>query len=514
MGENGLVDMERIKSTDIIFVLTAGFLMGIVDVLFYTIVDGNPLKSFLILGANYMMALGLCIVLQLASFIHMRQMLQIAFQFVISCYCCLLAFCWYRFGAPMDKSMIALVTETNNAEAHEFFRVYITPVTIIVLLLAVLLVFTLFVYVTCRTIRLSRKLFILLGVYTIVGCCCLGYSFYTLPGRIEGIFRTEQRNLADYLQHPKIQETMASHPDVVMIIIGESFVRSHSSLYGYDKLTTPKLQQLADSGQLIVFREPIAPATHTAEAFKYFMTTYNHKTTDKDWYECLTLIEALHASDYHTAWFSNQAKSGWYDNISAAFAKLCKYFHYTSTPEEGEQGAKPDGVLFDCVGKYVKNFHPDSRHAVFIHLMGQHVDFEQRYPAQFSYFKETQYTNREETQRRDYATYDNATRYNDYVVDSLFSILRDKNAIAFYFSDHGMDFYESAPDYCSHANNNNQASVKAGLQIPFVIYTTASYRTAHPDVLKVLHKMSARPYYTEHLMDLVLRVTGYQVDIR
>ena len=44
--------MERIKGKDITFILTAGFLMGIVDVLFYTIIDGNPLKSFLILGAN------------------------------------------------------------------------------------------------------------------------------------------------------------------------------------------------------------------------------------------------------------------------------------------------------------------------------------------------------------------------------------------------------------------------------------------------------------------------------
>lgn len=503
--------MERIKGTDITFVLTAALLMGIVDVLFYTISDGNPLKSFLILGANYMMALALALVLQFAAFVHLKRVLQVIFEFIISCYCCLLAFCWYRFGAPMDKGMIALVTGTNNAEAHEFFQVYITPTTILVLSLAVLLLFGLFVYVTRHPIRLSRKLLIALGIYTVVGCCCLGYSFYTLPGRIEGVIITEQKNLAEYLQHPQMKETMTTHPDVVMVIVGESFVRNHSSLYGYDKLTNPRLQQLVDSGQLVVFRDPIAPATHTAEAFKHFMTTFGHETTDKEWYECLTLIEALHASDYQTAWFSNQAQSGWYDNISAAFAKMCQYSHYTSTPEEGEQGAKPDGILFESVEKFVRGLSLNSRHAVFIHLMGQHVDFEQRYPAQFSHFKEVQYASRPEAQRHDFATYDNAILYNDYVVDSLFSTLKDKNAIAFYFSDHGMDFYESAPDYCSHANNNDPASVKAGLQIPFVIYTTASYRTAHPEVMAILQKMSASPYNTEHLMDLVLRVAGYQV---
>lgn len=504
--------MERIKGKDITFILTAGFLMGIVDVLFYTIIDGNPLKSFLILGANYMMALALWIVLQFASLVHLRKVLQVIFEFIISCYCCLLAFCWYRFGAPMDKGMIALVTGTNNAEAYEFFQVYITPTIIVVLLLAVLLLFLSFVYVTRLPVRLSRKLLIALGIYTLVGCCCLGYSFYTLPGRIEGVIITEQKNLADYLQHPQMKETMTTHPDVVMVIVGESFVRSHSSLYGYDKLTNPRLQQQADSGQLIVFRDPIAPATHTAEAFKHFMTSYSHETTDKEWYECLTLIEALHSSNYQTAWFSNQARSGWYDNISAAFAKMCQYIHYTSIPEEGEQGAKPDGILFDSVEKYVRGLTPNSRHAVFIHLMGQHVDFEQRYPAQFSHFKEKQYTNRPEEQRQDYATYDNATLYNDYVVDSLFSTLKNQNAIAFYFSDHGMDFYESASDYCSHANNNNSASVKAGLQIPFVVYTTPNYRADHPEVMTTLQKMSVSPYNTENLIDLVLDVTGYQVE--
>ena len=399
--------MERIKDKDVAFVLSATFLMALVDVLFYLLVDGNPLKSLLILGANYVMALIFWAVLYLLSMIHLRKVLQPFFGFIISLYTCLLAFCWYRFGTPMDKGMIALITGTNNAEVHEFFYTYITPSAIAVFTLAVLITFVVFLWLSNRHFPLTKKFMKWLGVFTLLCCCGLGYSFYTLSGRIEGIMRTEQKNLADYLQHPLMIETNVSHPDIVMIIIGESFVRSHCSLYGYDKLTNPCLQQQSDSGNLIVFHNPIAPATHTGESFKYFMTTFSHETSDKEWFESLTLPEALAASGYHTAWFSNQAQTGWYDNISGSFAALCDTIHYTTTPEEGEQGAKPDGILFSCVPSYIQSSMKQPQ-AVFIHLMGQHVDFEQRYPSSFRHFTEDQYANRKEHQRKDYATYDNA----------------------------------------------------------------------------------------------------------
>ena len=64
--------MERIKGKDVAFVLSAALFMAIVDVLFYLLIDGNPLKSLLILGANYMMALAFWVVLYLSSLIHLR----------------------------------------------------------------------------------------------------------------------------------------------------------------------------------------------------------------------------------------------------------------------------------------------------------------------------------------------------------------------------------------------------------------------------------------------------------
>lgn len=509
MGKNVLDFLQKVNGRDVAFLVTTTVLMAVVDVLFYAIVDGNPVKSFLILGANYMMALAMLLVTALASLVHGKAVLRACFQFVASVYCCLLAFCWYRFGTPLDKGMIALVTGTNPTEAHEFFSVYVSPLTAVVFTLCCLLLFAVAFLLTRRCFAVSRRQLMALGGCTLVGCCCLGFSFYTLPGRIEGILRTEQKDLSLYLQHPQMDEVTETHPDVVMIIIGESFAQGHCSLYGYDRPTNPRLEVLRDSGDLMVFRHPEAPATHTAEAFKHFMTTFTRQTADAEWYECLTLPEMLRSAGYHTAWFSNQSMTGWHDNVSAAFAKLCDDMYYMTTAADGELGAQPDGRLLPAVQHYLQ--HATGRQALFVHLMGQHSDFAKRYPPAFSRFSAEQYGERPEQQRNDFATYDNACLYNDFVVDSLFCMLKDRYAAGIYFSDHGLDFYESAPDYCSHANTSNAVSVAAGLRIPMVVYMPLPYRRQQPAVVRSVETTAAEHYNTEQLPSLLEQLTGYSV---
>lgn len=491
------------------FVLTAALLMSLPDVLFYTFSECEPLKGLLIFGANYMMSLAMWLIVRLAAFIRIRRTIEIVFFMIVSLWSALLWFCWRLFGAPLDKGMIALITGTNAAESQEFFRFYITPMTVTLFFLTAIVIFYLFFWLTKYRFSVSSRLLKSLGVLTLGACCCLGYSFYTLPGRFEGILRTEQRDLTDYLHHPRMEAVTENHPDVVMIIIGESFSRSHSSLYGYDKPTNPRLSQLADKGLLTLFHHPIAAATHTSEAFQYFMTDYTHTTTAAEWYECQSLPELLEASGYKTAWFSNQARTGWYDNLSGAFAKLCQYVEYTSRPEDGEQGSRPDSILFKPLQRYLHDIEPGSRHVVFVHLMGHHVDFEQRYPSEYAVFKPEQYATHPKHQRENYATYDNATLYNDYIVDSLFASLGDRQAVGVYFSDHGLDFYESDLDYCSHANDHDATSVEAGLKIPMMVYATEQWKTANPAQIDELRQVAAHPFNTEQLPQLILQIVGY-----
>ena len=92
--------MERIKGKDVAFVLSAALFMAIVDVLFYLLIDGNPLKSLLILGANYMMALAFWAVLYLSSMIHLRR------PFTSEAACISRRIIWPAFPAPISMMFV------------------------------------------------------------------------------------------------------------------------------------------------------------------------------------------------------------------------------------------------------------------------------------------------------------------------------------------------------------------------------------------------------------------------
>ena len=73
-----------------------------------------------------------------------------------------------------------------------------------------------------------------------------------------------------------------------MIIIGESFARCHSSLYGYDKETNPRLTALRDSSLLFTLDSIDSPAPTTAESIRLMLSTDNQTDEEspnaKKWY--------------------------------------------------------------------------------------------------------------------------------------------------------------------------------------------------------------------------------------
>ena len=142
--------------------------------------------------------------------------------------------------------------------------------------------------------------------------------------------------------------------------------------------------------------------------------------------------------------------------------------------------------------------------------MGQHNDFEKRYPADFSHFHMEDYTDYPENQRYNRANYDNATLYNDYIIARLFALLRQYDAVGIYFSDHGIDLYESSADYCSHANTSNAKSVEVSLKIPMIVFTSDAFQKNHPQAIDQLRQTADKTYNNQHLPDLVQTVTGYR----
>ena len=111
-----------------------------------------------------MMTLGMVFILMLLSVFKADKIVRYVFMFIVSAYVCLLAFCWAKFGNTIDKGMIALINGTNPQEMSEFFSVYVTVPSILLMLFAVFVVFNVFLFLIRVMHSAGKKQMIAVGL--------------------------------------------------------------------------------------------------------------------------------------------------------------------------------------------------------------------------------------------------------------------------------------------------------------------------------------------------------------
>lgn len=142
--------------------------------------------------------------------------------------------------------------------------------------------------------------------------------------------------------------------------------------------------------------------------------------------------------------------------------------------------------------------------------MGQHPQYSERYPNKFCIFKENEYLNLPKNQRKKVSEYDNATLYNDYVVDSIINIFSEKEAIILYFSDHGQDIYFSDNEYCGHGITANAKSDSIGRDIPFMIYTSPKFKNKFPSLIERIQNSTNKKFNIEDIIYTLIDISGYK----
>jgi len=195
----------------------------------------------------------------------------------------------------------------------------------------------------------------------------------TLTGLLAGIFVLLLVGVGVYAIRPtmhrsEIAATPAGpvdRPNIILITL-DTVRADHLSLYGYTRLTTPKLDQWARQG--VVFENAIASSSWTLPSHASIFTgllPHQHgtdwvKPLDPDWW---TLAEVLSSRGYETAGFNSNLAYGWtgwglgngfdtYDDNSNSVR------HNLKTLRLGSQILQP---LYE---KYVRPDNMDRRDAV------------------------------------------------------------------------------------------------------------------------------------------------------
>lgn len=157
-------------------------------------------------------------------------------------------------------------------------------------------------------------------------------------------------NLKDYMTNPPIKYIEKDCPDNIVMIIGESFTKSHSSLYHYNKETNPHLTNLKNQDLLFVFDNVRSAMINTTKSFQTIMSTYKPEFKDScQWYECTTLPEIVKSAGYNTYWISNQSKVGLYDNVVGKYSELCDYSYFTGDQYSGVRRSNLDEEIFNLL---------------------------------------------------------------------------------------------------------------------------------------------------------------------
>jgi heptose-I-phosphate ethanolaminephosphotransferase len=292
----------------------------------------------------------------------------------------------------------------------------------------------------------------------------------------------------NYLNSPAKVAVPADSMNCVLIL-GESYSKYHSSLYGYGRPTCPELGRMLADGNLAVFTDAVSAEDVTQKVLMSLLNFYGSNSK-------VLLPAVLKKGGYTCFAFDNEFVVGNGAQWWLISQKLSSALFSLRNPELKQY----DGQMTSTVNA------AKCRHAFyFIHLFGQHFIYGERYPSDFKKFKAQSYPDDYgAVEQKNLSEYDNATLYNDYVVSSVIKKFSATNAVVIYLSDHGEELYDTR-DYAGHSSMTNcKASVKYQCEIPFMIWMSDKFISRNPDIAKRVFAAVNRPFISTKLSDTML----------
>lgn len=428
--------------------------------------------------------------------------------------------CLTEFHTDFNEDFISALLGTDTSEISEFIGLHLKGITIG--LFSLLFIFAGYWW-SSRNLHISITRYTWIWVFFLLAGCLILLNIkpnarnrIILERSVEG----KAISIVKYINNipPELSINVpyegdllynkAALPQNIVIIFGESHCRRHCQFYGYEKETMPRTQRLIDKDSLFVFDKVSSSAINTAESFRSMLSTYKRDLKGQlEYWECPSVFQLMKEAGYTEAWISNQSKHGLCDNLIGDYSELCDTTVFIGDKFSGIHRTTKDGDLVPVLKEIHKQF--DGRLSLFfIHLMGNHDNFVERYPAEFNYFSATDYLDYPELQRNIRATYDNSVRYTDWVINEVFDEFKKEDAIIIYCSDHGLDFYYTREDYYHHGIVSDPDSCDAASEIPFLIYPTEAFFEEHSYMIARMARSLHHEWKTEDLIYTVLDLAG------
>ncbi len=532
--------------------------------------ENAPLELFIDV---YIVAALVCLIPQGRRGIGLRTIVKaLVYVFAYAVYI-IDTFCFVKFGTTLNPTMLMLVGETNSNEASEFLTNYLSVdilcsgvgVMVLIAVLHVCLV------IACRCLRRhihipplaisrangmtsmawhgvgslpvvallvwaantswqNKQLYVFTMSRQTIGEVehSLAYSphtqMYQPPMRLAFSLRSNQlvgRQL-DELHHQtvglQIDSCTVKSPSIVLII-GESFNKRHAQIYGYDKPDMPVQTRLMRQRRLIKFNDVVAPWNLTSFFFKHLMTTYV-VGDEKDWCDYPLFCQLFREAGYQVNFFTNQflprAREAVFDFSGGFFINDPELSALQFDVRNDKTHRFDEDLIHDfdrLLPDSVRKASEKPQLTIF-HVMGQHVNYRQRYPSNKAKWGADDYPNDMDLnayRRRVMAGYDNATWYNDSVVGLIIDRFKRDEAIVIYLADHGEEVFgpQARTTFGRlHDVDVNKRMADEEFRVPMWVYTSPLYARNHPEVVQQIRAAADKPYMTDAMSHMLLGLAG------
>lgn len=389
------------------------------------------------------------------------------------------------FQVFLSASSIFVIMDSNLNESYEFIKFYLGFEELVMILIT--LTYCVYAYKYLKNNHPSFKSITLKQKYihfTILVASVFylkvsnniifnfpylflksSYEYYTTSKDFEANFK----NNNGLFKNVKLSSGVDNN--VYVLVIGESTVRSHMQLYGYKRMTTPRLAKI--SNQLLIYNDVISPNTLTIESITKMLTLANYESLDNN--TSGSILQLANAAGFKTIWLSNQRPIGVFESLITKIALSSSEVQFITTAY-GQHNRTLDQELIPKFNEYLDQ-EINKPLFVVIHLMGTHFKYENRYPDSLKNKFNSALNKSLSEKEKINNEYDRAVLNTDYVISEIISSVQQKasNSAVLYLSDHGEEL-----DNLKFRGHNESFATKSMFEIPFFVWQSQENKKNNP----------------------------------
>lgn len=272
--------------------------------------------------------------------------------------------------------------------------------------------------------------------------------------------------------------------ELYILVVGETSRADNWSLFGYDRLTNPRL---ANVDSLYAFGLTLSESNTTHKSVPMLLSPLTSATFNKGIYTTKSLVTAFKEAGFHTVFLSNQRYNGSFIDFFANEADSTVFIKEGENMLDNPSDIDLLPIMNDVIGAGRK------KQLIVLHTYGSHFNYNERYHDIDRRFTPDDIPEASAGYRDNLINaYDNSIVATDRLLADIIATVDSmavKGAVV-YTSDHGEDIFDDSRGLFLHASPCPSIHQ---IHVPFLVWLSRPYRNAIPEAAEALVSNLTKP---------------------